>query len=271
MRRLVLVLLPLLVPAGAAQTLVVQLDYDQGTVSLANLTFELLPPPRTHDPGRGYRLELEGPDGRAVHRLNFSFPTEVVSIPKKEWFDPTGRQVYTPSAGGTSGTPPPAVRANVTLRVPHFPTAVRLAVYDPGGDRVLSASLADHLCLSDGACRLPESALLCPAECPTGSPDGYCDGARDDRCDPDCIRGEDLDCPNPVAAQASELRRAVENRTNGSPAAAILPPSPAGAGPAVPPLPSPTCRGLLCLPGFEAALALMAILLVALAGRRFLR
>lgn len=48
----------------------------------------------------------------------------------------------------------------------------------------------DEKCDSKGG----ENYLTCPADCQTGVEDGICDFTHDNRCDPNCEEGADLDC-----------------------------------------------------------------------------
>lgn len=58
---------------------------------------------------------------------------------------------------------------------------------------LMNLSFDESLC-GDGICML-ETYYGCPEDCPSGYGDGYCDKVDDGRCDPDCVRGGDSDCP----------------------------------------------------------------------------
>jgi putative hemolysin len=59
--------------------------------------------------------------------------------------------------------------------------------------KFMDLSFSETTC-GDGNCGIPENYSSCPQDCPSGSPDGYCDGIPDKKCDPDCLKNQDIDC-----------------------------------------------------------------------------
>lgn len=66
-------------------------------------------------------------------------------------------------------------------------------------------------CQPDGKCDLRggENYLTCPADCQTGVEDGICDFTHDNRCDPNCEEGADLDCQAKPAGISRDKRKAL--------------------------------------------------------------
>ncbi|MGB9749159.1 MAG: DUF333 domain-containing protein [Candidatus Woesearchaeota archaeon] len=58
----------------------------------------------------------------------------------------------------------------------------------------IPVSKEEKIC-GNNFCDAQESYKNCPEDCPSGSKDGYCDMVKDGICDPDCMQGEDSDCP----------------------------------------------------------------------------
>jgi len=52
----------------------------------------------------------------------------------------------------------------------------------------------NETCNSDSICDKEENSKNCPQDCVSGTADGFCDQIRDNKCDPDCMFYQDIDC-----------------------------------------------------------------------------
>ena len=82
--------------------------------------------------------------------------------------------------------------------------------------KLMNLSYNEAIC-GDGICGFGEKYGICPQDCPSGSWDGYCDRVKDNICDPDCVKGEDPDCPMLVELQPTTPAPVAATTTKASP------------------------------------------------------
>lgn len=160
-----------------------QLNYDNGAITLKNLEFMpgTISPTRIQ-PGTGYRAELISLTGGLLYEFIFDIPL-TISV-----------DTIDPETGQFTGGTMQLNRADFSLRIPYFPDGKTINIYDPDGNSALEIDVSPlaQAC-GDGTCGEEEGYLICPQDCPSGSADGFCDRVRDSITDPDCGPGEDPD------------------------------------------------------------------------------
>ncbi|MBI4019683.1 MAG: hypothetical protein HY364_05565 [Candidatus Aenigmarchaeota archaeon] len=94
---------------------------------------------------------------------------------------------------------------NITLKIPYFPDAKQLNIYDENNltAGAISLTLFSNTC-GDNACQPHESYESCSKDCRSGSADDYCDAVADGICDIDCAPAADADCSALVPPEAKQ-------------------------------------------------------------------
>jgi len=129
-----------------------------------------------------YFAKLLDFEGRTLTSFKFEFP-------RVEW-----PAMPRPEGNETAFSPVFLSDTNYTLLAPYFDDASKMEVYNLQNQKVLTVDLSYFAeSCGDGVCQPHESAMECSEDCLAEQVDDVCNYAKDDVCDPDCIR-LDPDC-----------------------------------------------------------------------------
>lgn len=158
-KKLIIIFITASLFLGTASALTYSLTLNYQNETLQSESVELLegPPPNPVEPETGYQVEMVSFNGSVLHSRTFSMNTQIMSAPKKEWFNDEGEQVVIPNSTTRE-------IGNVTrvIKLPYYSTAERLIIKDEEGDKELEESLRKYSsCNLNDICESREDAEEC--------------------------------------------------------------------------------------------------------------
>ena len=134
------ILLFLMVFVSAQQIFTLELDYDNGDLTLSNLRVaEGFFNEPVNQPSEGYRLDILSIDGKIIYTQMFNFQLEERMESLAEWFDDEGNQIYIPSINETIKTKD---QSNIELILPYSRDSSIIRIYDLEDTILLEKSLS---------------------------------------------------------------------------------------------------------------------------------
>lgn len=182
----------IVVHAESNLTYSIILDYENGKIQISNILLvqsqSIITPVKNGE----YEATLLSFDKQKLFSTNFDFDLNLAREPSSDWFDKNGKQIIVPKQDRDLQV----TKTQKTLFLPYFRNAEKIEIKHLNEIALIGYLSKYAGCNMNDLCEpnKNESFKTCSEDCPTGSADGYCDGTSDNKCDPDCIMVDDIDC-----------------------------------------------------------------------------